>query len=407
MKGIKVLIIIISVLFWMGCGKVENEIQITEHEQEIIINDLDEIEDNNLQETEEESVSHKEEFDEIDTMEEVNEYMIPEQTFDVYLDDWGEVTFVSCKIPRSIFTDASFFLVKDEQILYQFPHRFKDNRFGYTGAILGDGVGAVGVRDVNFDEKDDIIIISYYESGAGPTGTVPRPYVTIYLAGENEFYLEKYMIAEVECNISGEDTTIENVYNFLIDRELGYNMTWEKAYKNIIHNIEDNLADPYSLRNDLGLYVYIGVHDFDNDSIPELIIGDGISVAVFTYVDGQVQKIADLYEPKTWGSINGLHYKNNYIILESNGSDGSCYVCFTYKNNDFIVGTYDEYNPDKAILNEIVATKREFENVFNLAELLENSRVSYIKKNNEAEVLLGIEGKNIPVRELDFNLVMW
>ena len=54
-----------------------------------------------------------------------------------------------------------------------------------------------------------------------------------------------------------------------------------------------------------------------------------------------------------------------------------------------------------------MATKREFENVFNLAELLENSRVSYIKKNNEAEVLLGIEGKNIPVRELDFNLVMW
>lgn len=208
MKGIKVVIILISVLVLIGCGKVESEVEITEYEQEVL-------EDANLQESyKEENKSPEEENVEIDTIEEVNEYVIAEQTFDVYLDDWGEVTFVSCKIPRSIFTDASFFLIKEEQILYKFPHRFKENRLEFTGAF--DSVGAVAFRDINDDKKDDIIIISYYVSGAGPTGMEPRPYVTIYLAGESEFYLAEDMIKDVECD--GKDMTIESVYNFLTDR---------------------------------------------------------------------------------------------------------------------------------------------------------------------------------------------
>lgn len=404
MKRIIIFIALISYLTLMGCGKVESASEITAQNQEAMTDDFDESEYSNLQESYEEEIEiPEEEIVEIDTIEEVNEYIIAEQTFDVCLEDWGDVTFATCKIPRSIFTDASFFLIKEEQVLYKFPQRFKENRLEFTGAF--DSVGAVAFRDINDDKKDDIIIISYYVSGAGPTGMEPRPYVTIYLAGESEFYIAEDMIEEVEY--SRKDMTIESVYNYLLDRETEDNTTWENAYKNIIYNIEDNLADPYSLRNDLIRYVYIGGHDFNGDSIPELIIGDGISVAVFTYVEGQVQKIEDLYEPEKWGSINGLHYKDNCIILESNGSDGSCYVCFTYKNNDFIVGIYDDYNPDKVVINKIVVTREEFENVFNLSELLENSRVSYISKKNEAEVLLEIEGKNTPVRELDFNLVMW
>lgn len=218
MKGIKVLIILISVLTLIGCGKVESEIDIAQQEQEVLADNVDVMEDVNLQKSlEEETESQEdEEVVQIDTIEEVNTYMIPEQTFDVYLDDWGEVTFVSCKIPRSIFTDASFFLIKDEQILYKFPHRFKDNRLEFTGAF--ESVGAVAFCDVNDDKRDDIIIISYYVSGAGPTGMEPRPYVTIYLGGESEFYLAEDMMKEVEYNISGEDTTIQSVYNYLMER---------------------------------------------------------------------------------------------------------------------------------------------------------------------------------------------
>lgn len=216
MKGIKILFILVCVLILIGCGKAESEIEITGQEQDILEDGLDKTEDINLQVNYEEDPESREDEvdDKIDTIEEVNEYVIAEQTFDVYLDDWGEVTFVSCKIPRSIFTDAYFFLIKEEQILYKFPHRFKENRLEFTGAF--DSVGAVAFRDINDDKKDDIIIISYYVSGAGPTGMEPRPYVTIYLAGESEFYLAEDMIKDVECD--GKDMTIESVYNFLTDR---------------------------------------------------------------------------------------------------------------------------------------------------------------------------------------------
>lgn len=51
--------------------------------------------------------------------------MIPEQSFDVTLDGWGEVTFVSCRPPSWQYEDTSFFLVRDEQILYKFPNSTK------------------------------------------------------------------------------------------------------------------------------------------------------------------------------------------------------------------------------------------------------------------------------------------
>lgn len=160
-------------------------------------------------------------MDESDSIEKIEKYKIPEQSFDVYLDDWGEVTFVSCRPSLNELIDwkvASFYLIRDDEILYKFPYRFENNSSrGYIGTFYS--VGAVGFRDINDDEKEDIIIITYYHSGAGPTGMVPRPGVTIYLAGENEFYLAKDMIEDVEENIVEKDRTIENIYNFLQQKE--------------------------------------------------------------------------------------------------------------------------------------------------------------------------------------------
>ena len=75
-------------------------------------------------------------------MEYIKKYMIPEQSFDVTLDDWGAVKFVSCKPtydwgavkfvsckptydvdPREY---ASFFLLRDDQIVYRFPYRYRE-----------------------------------------------------------------------------------------------------------------------------------------------------------------------------------------------------------------------------------------------------------------------------------------
>lgn len=236
MKYRKTLLLLFSVFCLTGCGKSENEIGKIDQNQKILDEKVTEtdnaykIKETTLQETyvsesesQEDMQWNKEEAgsDENDSIEKINKYIIPEQTFDVFWDDWGEVTFVSCKPSPDESSDwkvASFYLVKDDQILYKFPYRFENNSSrGYIGHF--DSVGAVAFRDVNDDKKDDIIIITYYTSGAGPTGMVPRPGVTIYLAGENEFCLAEDMIADVEKNISEKDRTIVNIYNFLQHRE--------------------------------------------------------------------------------------------------------------------------------------------------------------------------------------------
>ena len=195
---------------------------------------------------------------------------------------------------------------------------------------------------------------------------------------------------------------------------------WEDAYKEIVRNMESYLADPYILRQELDradsdiCIGYIGIHDFDDDSVPELIIGDEVSVGIFTYDNGIVKKIANLYEPEDWGCINGVHYKDNTVILINSGSDGSCYVCLSCRDGEYITGAFDEYNPGTATVNGKEVTEEEFKKCFNLTELLEESSIprSRIKKENGTAAawvinVLQKDDEYIPIEDLDFNAVEW
>ncbi len=195
---------------------------------------------------------------------------------------------------------------------------------------------------------------------------------------------------------------------------------WENAYKEIVRNMESYLADPYIFRQELkqinsdSCIGYIGIHDFDDDSVPELIIGDDVSLGIFTYDNGIVKKIADLYEPEDWGYINGVYYKDNTIILINSGSDGSCYVCLSYHDGEYITGIFDEYNPDMATVNEKEVTGEEFKMWFDLAELLDDSSIprSRIKKENGIVTAFVIdvfqkEDEYILTEDLDFGAIGW
>ena len=202
---------------------------------------------------------------------------------------------------------------------------------------------------------------------------------------------------------------------------------WEDAYKEVVRNMESYLADPYISRqeshwvNGNSCVGYIGIHDFDDDNVPELIIGDDVSVGIFTYYNGMVKRIADLYEPEDWGCINGMYYKNNTVILINSGSDGSCYVCFTYddgesstQGREYVIGIYDEYNPEVAIINDRMTTGEEFRKRFDLIELLDNSSIprSRIIKDDEITIALELnvfegDDKQILIEDLDFNVIEW
>ena len=107
------------------------------------------------------------------------ERIIEEQSFQIELNDWGEVRFVSYEPTPSerVHEDVTFYLLKDDEILYQFPYISKrpTNGMGYFWDVK-----FVMFTDTNADEKEDVVIGAEYMTGAGPQGAVPHVAVRIY-----------------------------------------------------------------------------------------------------------------------------------------------------------------------------------------------------------------------------------
>ena len=115
--------------------------------------------------------------------------IIEEQSFQVELNDWGEVRFVSYEPDpdlsgRDSHEDVSFYLMKDDGILYQFPYISADHSSGY--GLYWD-VKFVMFTDTNADEKEDVVIGAEYMTGAGPQGAIPHTVVRIYEDNGNYF----------------------------------------------------------------------------------------------------------------------------------------------------------------------------------------------------------------------------
>ena len=107
------------------------------------------------------------------------ERIIEEQSFQIELNDWGEVRFVSYEPTPSerVHEDVTFYLLKDDEILYQFPYISKRpiNGMGYFWDVK-----FVMFTDTNADGKEDVVIGAEYMTGAGPQGAVPHVAVRIY-----------------------------------------------------------------------------------------------------------------------------------------------------------------------------------------------------------------------------------
>lgn len=103
--------------------------------------------------------------------------------------------------------------ILNDQVIYEFPYYYENNTSNY----LFSDVEAVAFRDVNGDEKEDVILIINYIFGAGPQGMIPRPEVRIYLASEKCFYLSEEINNTIQNTLAdlGEEVTIDKVYEFI------------------------------------------------------------------------------------------------------------------------------------------------------------------------------------------------
>uniref|UniRef100_UPI0006D21F24 hypothetical protein n=1 Tax=Clostridium sp. NkU-1 TaxID=1095009 RepID=UPI0006D21F24 len=93
------------------------------------------------------------------------------------MNEWGNVRFISYAPEAGAdFEDVSFYLMKDNKVVYSFPYYGENNRTD-TYAGLFDSVESVGFRDVNHDNLKDVIVIINYITGAGPQAwfLVPEP----------------------------------------------------------------------------------------------------------------------------------------------------------------------------------------------------------------------------------------
>lgn len=141
--------------------------------------------------------------------------MVSEQSFDLSLNDWGSVTFVSCMPDPDAnadpLTDASFYLIKDGEVLYRFPY-VAENNIRETG--LCENISFVFFADSNNDLKDDAIIGVQYVSGAGPQGMIPYTEVRVYEDNNSCFAYNKTLSYEINSQLPA-DVTTENIKLFL------------------------------------------------------------------------------------------------------------------------------------------------------------------------------------------------
>lgn len=215
------LLVILSVLWLTGCQKTNREITDMNQEQEITKIEDVQYEDVRIPETDinepenTEYIGSDKEYinDDRDSMDRINQYKISEQSFDISLNDWGEVLFVSC-LPmansegeKNPYSDVSFYLISDDRIVYRFPYvnilendtYVREDNIRQRGMIdlSYGGISFIMFTDVNGDARDDVVIGILYCTGIGPEGAIPFTEVRIYEDAGSEFVYDENLCRDL------------------------------------------------------------------------------------------------------------------------------------------------------------------------------------------------------------------
>lgn len=139
-------------------------------------------------------------------------WLIEEQTFDVNLNDWGDVTFASYEpnYNENPTGDASFALMQDGKAVFQFPAVFKDNIIPNAAF---DGIEAVGFKDYNQDGYLDVVIICRYAHGSGPDAAVVYNQLRLYRGESKDFLIDGDLSDLV--NSANQNTSVKEAVQYI------------------------------------------------------------------------------------------------------------------------------------------------------------------------------------------------
>lgn len=260
----------------------------------------------------------------------------------------------------------------------------------------------------------DCVVTYRCEKEAWTVDYLDDEYVSFYAYSESSKSME-LLVQRINAVMMREEfsslceVTIEGIDGNTLN-------SWQSAYIEIICNMTDYLVDPHEIRTAEAenLQVYAGIYDFDREGIPELIFGDGVSIGIFTYRSGNVVKLTDLYFPEGRYAINGVHFKDGRLCLESNGSDGSGYINFGYIDGEYVKGSYDEYCPEETNINGKAATLEEFNQIYDINDIDYSvdsmDRVSLIRMKMDGAdwvMALGENGEIIVGASFPIGMLSW
>lgn len=151
------------------------------------------------------------------TGEEVDEgRVIQEQSFEVELDHWGKVRFVSYLPSDDVYKeDVSFVLTKDNRIIYHFPAFYENNSTENDGIGTFDSVEVIGFQDIDGDGEKDVITIINYVTGAGSQGMITRKSVRIFCSEDNDFVIQHNLMDEIMKNMKEDDISISAICDYV------------------------------------------------------------------------------------------------------------------------------------------------------------------------------------------------
>lgn len=139
--------------------------------------------------------------------------IIENQSFNIELEKWGKVRFVSGKISVNGTDKLQFYLVgENEKILYHFLD-FPGNKWPMFFELK-----AISFKDANKDGLRDVIVIADYLTGVGAQGAIPFHVGGIYFQKEKEFINLPEL--DKEINDAKKNENIDMIVKFIEGKEI-------------------------------------------------------------------------------------------------------------------------------------------------------------------------------------------
>ena len=180
--------------------------------------------------------------------------------------------------------------------------------------------------------------------------------LTIWRGEKWKYYTDDMIVRSIDTK--EVDLSTVNIDTLFLEEKSPESVTysdWKKAYETTIQNWKSIPRHRLMI---------LAIHDFNKDDIPELIISNEYyELAIYTFVDSFVVKVGSI----DW--LNGVYFAENTLFSVQNNIGGNSYQCVTYKDGEYLTGYYDDFHPDKSVINKEEVTSESFHEIFPLESI--------------------------------------